>query len=231
VYSTRRRILDGEDISDEIKRLLMEQVEELTKYSLREDTKFVENYHAIFPLDEKVLKKIGSAKDKDRLKLALKETEKFYKERDEVLAPAVMRKLEREIYLQILDALWMQHLENMTHLRDGIHWRSVGQRDPLVEYRAESQRLFEQLQVTLREEVLRALSHVGKADIVPAKTEGFATELTKAAEHSVAQGVNEVDQTERHAEFAKKPTQAQAAKAKTSLRKKRKAQRQNRKKK
>ena len=41
-----------------------------------------------------------------------------------------MRGLERDVYLQVLDVLWMQHLENMQHLREGIHWRSVGQRDP-----------------------------------------------------------------------------------------------------
>ena len=46
-----------------------------------------------------------------------------------------MRKVERDVYLQILDNLWMQHLENMHHLREGITWMSVGQRDPLVEYR------------------------------------------------------------------------------------------------
>jgi preprotein translocase subunit SecA len=56
-----------------------------------------------------------------------------------------IRKVEREVYLQVLDTLWMQHLENMQHLREGIHWRSVGQRDPLVEYRSESQKLFDSL--------------------------------------------------------------------------------------
>ena len=57
-----------------------------------------------------------------------------------------MRKVERDIYLQILDNLWMQHLENMDHLREGIHWMSVGQQDPLVEYRRRGQLLFEDMQ-------------------------------------------------------------------------------------
>ena len=61
------------------------------------------------------------------------------------------------MYLKVLDTLWMQHLENMQHLREGIHWRSVGQRDPLVEYRSESQKLFDGLQRNLREEVLKIL--------------------------------------------------------------------------
>ena len=70
-----------------------------------------------------------------------------------------MRKVERDIYLQVLDNLWMQHLENMDHLREGIHWMSVGQHDPLVEYRRRGQLLFEDMQNSLRHDVLVHLFH------------------------------------------------------------------------
>ncbi|HXH26811.1 MAG TPA: preprotein translocase subunit SecA [Candidatus Acidoferrum sp.] len=231
VYATRRQILEGEDISGEIKKMLVEEVAELTKFSAKEDPKFVETFRAVVPLEEKILKKIGEElKEKERNRTALQEVEALYTQQDKLFSPEIMRKLEREVYLQILDTLWMQHLENMNHLRDGIHWRSVGQRDPLVEYRAESQRLFEQLQATQREEIVRALMHITKTDVVPAKDEGFATELTKAASHAVEQGVNEIDQTKHHADFDKKP-QLTASKKKDTIRKKRKAERQNRKKK
>lgn len=102
-----------------------------------------------------------------------------------------MRKVEREVYLQVLDTLWMQHLENMQHLREGIHWRSVGQRDPLVEYRSESQKLFDSLQQTLRDEVLRALMHVTVRDAVARHEEDHDTELTRLAEGS-DKNVNDV---------------------------------------
>ena len=105
-----------------------------------------------------------------------------------------MRKIEREIYMQVLDVLWMQHLENMQHLREGIHWRSVGQRDPLVEYRSESQKLFDSLQATLREEVLRAIYHVRATDAISRESidDDHQTELTKLAETLVEHGVNEI---------------------------------------
>lgn len=231
IYVTRRQILESDDIQPKVKELLEEQIRSLTQFSIKEDPEFVGTFEAIVPLEEKTLKKIGEAKEKERFKLALEATEKLYKAREKDFTPGVMRKLEREIYLQILDTLWMQHLENMDHLRDGIHWRSIGQRDPLVEYRAESQRLFDQLQATLREEVIRTIFHVHRHDIVEAKgEESFDTALTRAAEHSVEQGVNEVSEVERHADFDKKGA-SPAAKKKKDLRKKRKNERQNKKRK
>src|SRR5690606_19557268 len=123
------------------------------------------------PLSDKKLKAIGAEKnDKNRYELALKEVKKAYSAKEEELEADIMRKVEREVYLQVLDTLWMQHLENMQHLREGIHWRSVGQRDPLVEYRSESQKLFDSLQQTLQDEVLRAIMHVTVRDAI-ARTE------------------------------------------------------------
>ena len=146
-----------------------------------------------------------------------------------------MRKVEREVYLQVLDTLWMQHLENMQHLREGIHWRSVGQRDPLVEYRSESQNLFDSLQATLRDEVIRAVVNVHKHDVVAQSNEEYETELTRLAESAVEKGVNEVTGGElnRDADFKPKTATplAEAHHKKNVARKKKKSERQNRKKK
>jgi len=229
VYATRRQILTSQDISKKITALLEDEVRELTRFSSKEDPQFVQSFEAVIPMKTATIKKIGETPEKDRFALALKEVKAFYEARERELMPTVIRTVERAVYMQILDTLWMQHLENMDHLRDGIHWRSIGQRDPLVEYRAESQRLYDQLQLTLREEVLTALFHISGVDLVPAKQEAFNTELTRAAEHSVEQGVNEVSDVEHHADFAGKKAAAAAHKKKNDLRKKRKTQRQNRK--
>jgi preprotein translocase subunit SecA len=131
----------------------------------------------------------------------------------------------------------MQHLENMQHLREGIHWRSVGQRDPLVEYRSESQKLFDSLQATLRDEVLRALYHVHKTDSITrdAVDSEHDTELTKLAENAVERGVNEITggQDNRDDDFSiKKATKtSDVNQVRNVARKKKKAERQNRKKK
>ena len=66
----------------------------------------------------------------------------LYQAREMAFTPEIMRMIERDVYFQILDNSWMQHLESMNHLREGIHWASVGQRDPLVEYRRRSQAIW-----------------------------------------------------------------------------------------
>ena len=84
----------------------------------------------------------------------------------------------------------------MQHLREGIHWRSIGQRDPLVEYRTESQKLFEGLQKNLREEVLKILLSVTKQEAVATDIvdgEEYDTELTQMAETATSKGVNTID--------------------------------------
>jgi len=127
----------------------------------------------------------------------------------------------------------MQHLENMQHLREGIHWRSVGQRDPLVEYRSESQKLFDSLQETLREEVLRAVMHVNVRDTLARSEEDHETELTRLAESSVEKGVNEITSGEnsRDKDFkvAKAESAAEVQRKKNAAAKKKKSQRQNKK--
>ncbi len=235
VYRVRREILVGEDISDDVQKLLAEQVGVLAAMDVKDNPQFATEFEQIIPLEGKELKKIATIqKDKERIDTALKAAQKLYTAREKEVGEKLMRQVEREIYLQILDTLWMQHLENMQHLREGIHWRSVGQRDPLVEYRQESQRVYESMQGVLREELVRALFHLTKREVAQATDEKLNTDLTKAAENAVEVGVNEVSEVEHKANFKAVPAPTEeATKKKThdKLRKKRKQQRQNRKKK
>lgn len=193
VYTMRRRILDGDNIRPEISRLYKDEIAELTQFSSRVNKDFVANFKKVFDLDDNLLETIGlMRKEKDRYKLALAAVEELYSDKELEFGEDTMRKIEREVYLQVLDTLWMQHLENMQHLREGIHWRSVGQRDPLVEYRAESQKLFDGLQRALREEVMKILLSVRLQDVNELSDDNYDTELTKMAESATEKGVNEV---------------------------------------
>ena len=231
VYTVRRKILEGDDIRPEIDKLLEAKLRELTYVPAKNNPNFAEQFEAIFPVGEKKIKTIGAEKkDKARLDLAEKAVKKFYKDKEAEIGSEDMRKVEREIYLQVMDTLWMQHLENMQHLREGIHWRGVGQRDPLVEYRAESQKLFESLQGNLRDEVLRALTHVHRHDIKPLTDDEYDTELTRLAESAVEKGVNEVASGEKNRDDDFKAKKAPVASKKSTVKKKKKNERQNRKK-
>ena len=237
VYVMRRRILEGDNIKPEIERLLRAKVHELTTLPSKNNPKFVEDFSVIFPIDKEKIEKVGKEK-KDRLRYekALELAEEAYAEKEREIGADDLRGVEREVYMAVLDTLWMQHLENMQHLREGIHWRSVGQRDPLVEYRSESQKLFESLQANLRDEVLATIFNIHKADatVRQSQDDEYDTELTRLAENAVERGVNEIGSGEenRDDDFSVKKgkTSAESNRAKNQARKKKKAQRQNRKK-
>ncbi len=229
VYMMRRKILEGDDIFPEIKRLMRDEVKMLTEFSSRVNKKFDEEFKAVFDFDDDLIHEIGlMRKEKDREKLALEAVEEAYHKKELEFGEETMRKVEREVYLKVLDTLWMQHLENMQHLREGIHWRSVGQRDPLVEYRSESQKLFDGLQRNLREEVLKILLSITPAEAAADNVtdgEEYESELTKMAEAQTEKGVNEISAGEKNLddEFrkgAKKTTTKRAPIKKSGTKKK-----------
>jgi len=240
-YSYNKYVFEYEslfsNIQPEIERLLRDRVKELVTLPTKNNPKFIEEFTSAFPVDEVAVRKVGrEKKDRPRLQKALKLAHQAYREKDEEIGTEELRGVEREVYMAVLDTLWMQHLENMQHLREGIHWRSVGQRDPLVEYRAESQKLFTSLQENLRNEVLNTIFHIHKSDAVirQSQDDEYDTELTRLAESAVERGVNEVGAGEenRDGDFSVKKgkSNAESNRAKNQARKKKKAQRQNRKK-
>lgn len=233
VYAMRRKILEGDDIKPEINRLIEELVRELVIVPAKNNPNFASEFEEIIPLQQSKIESIGEEKkDKARFNKAMEAVKDFYAEKEKELGEENMRKVEREVYLQVLDTLWMQHLENMQHLREGIHWRSVGQLDPLVEYRSESQNLFESLQQTLRNEVLRAVTHVRRSDVIAREAEEYDTDLTRLAENAVERGVNEIagGEDNRDKDFKVTKIKSESNQRKNLSRKKKKTQRQNRKK-
>ena len=237
VYAIRRKILEGDDISPEIFRLIDARLKGFFGHRVRKmDEKAVDELMEALPLERAEIEKLARMKnDKKRLAAAREAAMKLYEEQENSLGAELLRGAEREIYMQVLDVLWMQHLENMQHLRDGIHWRSVGQRDPLVEYRSESQKLFDSLQETLQNEVLKVVFHLRLGDINEKKVtdDEYDSELTRAAETAVERGVNEVglpESRQSDEDFKPAKTTAEKNKARNTAQKKKKQQRQNRKK-
>jgi preprotein translocase subunit SecA len=228
VYAMRRDILTSQDISKRIHIFIQEEVDLLAKSPQLTTDQFEPMVREVFPFDDKALDRLFDSPADKFGETLLTQTKELYAAREKAFTAEILRKVERDVYLQILDNLWMQHLENMDHLREGIHWMAVGQRDPLVEYRRQSQRLFDEMQLTLRHDIIRALFHaqpVSEADL-DRPTE---TELTRAARGSVG-NVNQIqaaDQEFREADFqGKKQTDLHVKKQQTTRKKARKAERQ-----
>jgi preprotein translocase subunit SecA len=103
-------------------------------------------------LDEKSSEEIG-----DEVWALIK---KGHTERETLVGPEIMRRVERDIMLQIVDAQWKDHLYSLDHLKEGIGLRGYGQRDPLVEYKKESFALFQDMKGRIEEEIVRYLFHL-----------------------------------------------------------------------
>lgn len=226
VYAMRKEILRSEEIQKRIEIFVEQEAEALAKSPLLTTDQFEPLLREVFPFDEKVLDRLFDTPSDKFGEALLTAAKEMYAAREAAFTGEIMRKVERDVYLQILDNLWMQHLESMDHLREGIHWMAVGQRDPLVEYRRQSQLLFDQMQETLRHDVVRALSHAQPVD-AKALEKPAETALTRAAKGSVGNvdQIQDADQEFREADFRDK--QAAKLKKQTNARKKaHKAERQ-----
>lgn len=237
IYSNRKQILIESDVSSSIKEMIGKRINAFEPNETDNVKDLVEEMNTIFsfePDDKKKLLKTAPLKLTRKVKEI---ADKKYEAREKAFTPSLLRQIEREIYLQVLDNLWMQHLENMSHLREGINWRSVGQKDPLVEYRREGQVLFEQMQVEMESEVVRTLFHASlHIHNHDHEDEVIETELTKAAKNSIAEGPQKtvtgktkIDKKESKIERDQEALRPKPNK-KDSARKKKKQQRKNKKK-
>jgi preprotein translocase subunit SecA len=221
IYAMRREVLRSQDISKRVRILIDEEAHGLATSPLVTSDKFEDMIREVYPFDEKTLDRLFDS-DATKFEKVLKTAAgELYDAREAAFTPEIMRKIERDVYLQILDNLWMQHLENMDHLREGIHWMSVGQQDPLVEYRRRGQLLFEDMQNTLRHDVVRTLFH---AEPISQEELDRATEtnLTLAARGSVSNAAQIVTAEDEFTEsdFQNRQEAGTARKKQTARRKK-----------
>ncbi|MBI5414175.1 preprotein translocase subunit SecA [Candidatus Peregrinibacteria bacterium] len=161
IYSRRRKVLFNEDLRGEILEMIREEVNILVEnhtsgrsheeWSLKE---IVESVHALYHREERHvrLEDIEKFILADELKAFLYEfLLSVYSEREKSLPNAeIMRDVERSIYLRSIDTLWMEHIDAMSYLRQNVALRGYGQRDPLMEYKAEAFRMFQELLAKIR---------------------------------------------------------------------------------
>ncbi len=225
-YTMRREILGQADISKRIKLMIEEEIRQLANSQLLLTDKYESIVREVFPFDEATLDRLFDTDAAKFVKVLTQEAMELYEARETAFGPDNMRKVERDIYLQILDNLWMQHLENMDHLREGIHWISIGQRDPLVEYRRQGQHLFEEMQASLRHDTVRALFHAQPI----MSDEPIETELTRAARRSVdnADKIIQAEDFESEDFVSGKSERASQKESSEKRKKARKAERQRR---
>src|SRR6185312_16789032 len=108
---------------------------------------------AMLPIDPETIEQVKKGDPRDAAAILTDYARRLYDAREQEYTPQTMRLLERLVYLQVLDRLWIEHLEAMDQLREGIGLRAIGQRDPLVEYKNEGFRLYKRLVGIIEAEV------------------------------------------------------------------------------
>jgi preprotein translocase subunit SecA len=168
IYEQRRRVLEGQDLSEDIRDWIDAVVERVVFDHT--EAEHQEEWDA-----EALFREMGTLYDceiqPDELDLRRMTREEIvaefqddagdaYAAKEEELGAELMREIERYLVLQVVDVRWREHLEAMEYMREGIHLRAMAQKDPLVEYRNEGHVMFQELNDTIREEVVRYLFHV-----------------------------------------------------------------------
>jgi preprotein translocase subunit SecA len=169
IYSQRRRVVEGENLRGQVLDMIGELVDEaLVRYAgektyeeewdLKGLLKSAEN---IFLPPGKLSRYDLKGKDREELRGLLLDTSlSYYAEREKGLGGETMRELERVILLRAVDTRWMDHIDAMDDLRQGIGLRAYAQRNPLVEYKYEAYDMFQDMIRSIREDVIRLLYRV-----------------------------------------------------------------------
>ncbi len=169
IYDERRRVLNGESMRDVIYKMITDITENCVDISINDDSAVEDwNFNELntlliptIPLEPVTAERVHKAK-KNSLKQQLKEEAvKLYESKEaEFPEPEAIRELERVILLKVIDRKWMDHIDDMEQLRQGIGLQAYGQRDPLVEYKMSGYEMFDEMTQNIREETVRLLFHV-----------------------------------------------------------------------
>lgn len=168
IYSRRLKILSSEDISESIKKMMADEAHHLvvlhTSTPNRTDWDLdgmVRSLNALMPHSDKKLDAADFEKIEDTDTLTenlcnILQGEYQMKE-DSLSDKNVLRNVEKQISLRVIDTLWMEHIDQMTHLRESVSLRGYAQRDPLMEYKQESYQLFSKLLGTIQHSTINTL--------------------------------------------------------------------------
>ncbi len=170
IYAERMRVLNGENMRDVIFKMIQDQVEkavdtcisgeiEREEWDLNELNELILPTIPLAPITEK---SIADIKNNKQLKHYLKEQAVLLYEAKETEfpEPEQFREIERVVLLKVIDRRWMDHIDDMDQLRQGIGLQAYGQRDPLVEYKMAGFDMFDEMTASIQEDTIRLLFHV-----------------------------------------------------------------------
>ena len=206
IYKQRKEVLDGENLKDNMTNMITSVTNDVVAVYVDENNHIeieslgneIKNNFAIDMID--FLKQHENEPEavKEELKrLALER----YAEKEQDVGEEQMRELERVILLKVVDEKWMNHIDSMEELKDGIGLRAYGQQDPVVKYRMEGMDMFEEMTADIKYDVVKILMNIRKQQDVrrqeTAKITGAALEAINSVDGGKSMNMNE-NQTVRN---------------------------------
>ena len=193
IYKQRREVLDGENMHDNIKNMINSIAEETVEMFVEGEDHNSLNMESLsseilntFGIDMAEFIK-GHQKDVNAVKEELvNEANKKYEEKEQEIGSEEMRELERIVLLKVVDEKWMNHIDSMDELKNGIGLRAYGQQDPVVKYRMEGMDMFEEMTANIKVDVVKILMNIRKQGEVRRQE---TAKITNAA----LQAINSVD--------------------------------------
>jgi len=211
IYSMRRKILELADRQNEnkeeaqakLKEMILEKIDfsidSAVNFSLGEAEtvdyeSLINEFSTIIPFDEPskrvLLEKIKSEQDGEKIKQELKEiAHEVYNAREKQFGSNLAREIEKLVMISVIDTLWIAHLDDIDDLREGVGLRGYAGKDPLVEYKAEAFKMFENLVGSIDNEIVH---RIYKIQVAPAEQPTTQSETTTSSSTSVATGSSPV---------------------------------------
>ena len=200
LYEQRRRILEGEDMKDQIIRMVDELINHAMntyadeklypeEWDLAGLIKYCEKCFLV--PGEITVEQIEDMSREEIQKLLVKTAHDTYESREKSIGSELMRELEKAVMLKVVDAKWMEHLDNMDMLKEGINLRSYGQRNPIVEYKVEAFDMFEEMEHIIMETIILYMYHIQIRVTEPVQAPATEDHLKGSTAHYVDDNTNE----------------------------------------
>ncbi len=168
IYKQRREVLDGEDLKANVLKMIKSLIEDIvTPYFAEEHVNkesLLQELNANLTITDLESLNKENIHLKEVIEEAVEKAYAIYDEREKTIGAEELRELERVVTLKIVDEKWMDHIDAMDELKDGIGLRAYGQKDPVVQYRIEGFDMFDQMVLDIKTDVVKLLMHVRKKE-------------------------------------------------------------------
>ena len=185
IYKQRKEVLDGQNLKDNIINMIKSTAEELVLLYLSNgehanNEGLIQEIKNVFDID--ILNDITKMNKDDLIKKIQDEALKAYEAKENEIGEQAIRELERVVMLKVVDQKWMDHIDSMDELKNGIGLRAYGQKNPVDQYRIEGFDMFDEMVANIKVDVVKLMLHMEKQGEVERKQ---TVEITKAAQENL----------------------------------------------